>query len=265
MKSMTPDQNHPNADFEMVIDHMGWPTYEQMVKNLFKTDIPGHHSGIMHAVVGLASEVNEIMRAKSLKNIKEEAGDLEFYLEAARQHAGDPGMVAGLDPKYMVGYIDFGVGEICTKIAIQISIMMDTVKKSWIYGRELKVLDLNESIDAIQHYLKALYVMIGTTQEEVRFFNMVKLIDGKTGRYASGVYSDEQANARADKKQTYTTVPGDTLTAVAKAHGIRVQTLLDLNPNLKNQANGAKQAVWNDETLDWDLVTDLTLNLPDAE
>ena len=71
----------------------------------------------------------------------------------------------------------------------------DAVKKSVIYNKPLDRDNIIEELGDLEFYMEGLRQAIGVTSEEVIESNVQKL--GK--RYASGKYSDKQAQDRADK------------------------------------------------------------------
>jgi NTP pyrophosphatase (non-canonical NTP hydrolase) len=73
--------------------------------------------------------------------------------------------------------------------------LLDAVKKHWAYGKELDTANVLEEMGDIEFYLAALRRQIGFSRAEILQANAAKL----AARYHSGVYSDEQAIARADK------------------------------------------------------------------
>lgn len=74
--------------------------------------------------------------------------------------------------------------------------LLDAVKKSIIYRRPLDRENVIEELGDIEFYLEGLRAKLGITREEVLEFNTDKLVK----RYATLGYSDEQAQARADKE-----------------------------------------------------------------
>lgn len=73
--------------------------------------------------------------------------------------------------------------------------LIDAVKKAAIYGKALDVDNVIEEMGDIEFYLEGLRQGLGVTREQCLAANIAKL--GK--RYASGHYSDSQAQERADK------------------------------------------------------------------
>lgn len=83
--------------------------------------------------------------------------------------------------------------------------MLDCVKKVFIYGKRWDQIDpktndtplenLLEEMGDFRFYYQKLLNMIGITDEDVQAHNYVKL----STRYSSGVYTDAQAQERADK------------------------------------------------------------------
>ncbi len=73
--------------------------------------------------------------------------------------------------------------------------LFDAVKKSVIYGKPIDIENVVEELGDIEFYLRGLRDALGITREETLRSNVAKL--GK--RYASGAFSDAQAQQRADK------------------------------------------------------------------
>lgn len=73
--------------------------------------------------------------------------------------------------------------------------LLDISKKVWIYNKTLDLAHLIEELGDLRFYYQGALNMIGLTDEDIRTQNMKKL----RVRYASGSYTDAQANARADK------------------------------------------------------------------
>lgn len=168
-------------------------TFEQMVKDLFKVDLPGKEAAFLHACVGIVGEVGELAFALTYTNLLEECGDIEFYLEAAWQQLDPEAQVARRAKAWSV---ENGVVMHC--FVSYSSKLLDLAKKSWVYGRDLATVPLVAQLNAVEDVLLGYYELLGTDRQTVRHANMVKLA-GKTGRYASGKYSDAAALARADK------------------------------------------------------------------
>ena len=74
--------------------------------------------------------------------------------------------------------------------------ILDTVKKTWVYGKPVDRENLIEELGDIEFYLQALRDLVDVRREEVLAANVAKL----TKRYPDGVYTDEHAIARADKQ-----------------------------------------------------------------
>ena len=74
--------------------------------------------------------------------------------------------------------------------------LLDCIKKHAIYNKPLDRENLVEELGDIEFYLEGLRQVFGVTREEVLAINQAKL----EKRYSSGKYSNEQAQARADKE-----------------------------------------------------------------
>lgn len=75
--------------------------------------------------------------------------------------------------------------------------LLDAVKKMWAYNKPLDRANVIEELGDIEFYLQAIRNALGLRREETLQANASKLAI----RYSSGKYSDEQAQARADKEQ----------------------------------------------------------------
>lgn len=73
--------------------------------------------------------------------------------------------------------------------------LLDAVKKHWAYDKPLDRANVIEELGDLEFYTAALRMLIGASRTEVLSANVAKL----SVRYASGSYSNEQAQARADK------------------------------------------------------------------
>ena len=76
-------------------------THQELVRRLFKPGgeiykhLDPHRSELLHAVIGISTEAGELLdcvkkhvmynQTLDIANFSEELGDIEFYLEAARQ------------------------------------------------------------------------------------------------------------------------------------------------------------------------------------
>ena len=75
--------------------------------------------------------------------------------------------------------------------------LLDAVKKHWAYEKPLDRENVIEELGDLEFYMQALRNQLGIPREYIIFTNMNKL----SKRYAAGVYSNEQAQARADKAE----------------------------------------------------------------
>ncbi len=82
-----------------------------------------------------------------------------------------------------------------TGIAGEAGEILDLSKKVWVYEKPLDLFHLIEELGDLRFYYQAVLNMLDMTDEQIVATNMNKLAK----RYASGTYSNEQANARADK------------------------------------------------------------------
>lgn len=166
------------------------PTYEEMVRSLFKR-MPGHGAAMLHAAVGIAGESGELRSAVDRENILEECGDLEFYIEAAWQQLTTVGRIAPF------GVVSMAFAEIVDWIHLDACELLDHAKKVWVYEDGNRDEVISHFLRKLEGDLNTLYHFLGTTREDVQGLNQAKLMV----RYSSGTYSNEQALARADKAE----------------------------------------------------------------
>lgn len=180
------------------------PSHQQMVTNLFKK-MEGAGAEMLHAAIGIAGESGELRTATKRKEIIEECGDLEFYIEAAWQKIPNRAQLE-MQKISFIGLAtaeNITLGTVVDNISIIGSELLDFAKKVWVYQGAKG--DRDESIAATLRLLRLnldkLYEMTGITREDVLTGNQDKLLGSKTevGRYAAGTYSDAAALARADK------------------------------------------------------------------
>lgn len=168
--------------------------YDQMVRNLFKP-MGTQAATVLHAAVGIAGEVAELLVAGSIENLVEEMGDIEFYIEAAYQSTG------GRDfPELIVDGHDMSQHQVFSTVGTAMSVtagrLLDLVKKAWVYEQEL-------NLNGVRYELMRLELMLGTLREllSVRRPDVLGANQTKLGkRYPDGVYTDRDAQQRADKQ-----------------------------------------------------------------
>lgn len=76
--------------------------------------------------------------------------------------------------------------------------LLDAVKKGAIYCKPLDRENIVEELGDLEFYMEGLRQGLGITRDETIVANMVKL----SKRYAGGKYSNQAAQARADKLET---------------------------------------------------------------
>ena len=178
--------------------------YVDMVTRLFKTEgFHNEHDALMHAAIGICGEVGELIEAVDVdercrQNIVEELGDIHFYLCAFVNCCVDSQQydVGGLesDP------VNFAPGNnrsLLLKLSVEASEVLDTVKKGWVYGKDIDLLKALLGIATITYLVDTLAYRLDISRGEPLEANGIKLT-GKGGRYESG-YSDLAAQVRADK------------------------------------------------------------------
>lgn len=201
--------------------------YNKMVSDLAKppaaiiASMTETRVNILHAMLGINDELLEMYEAieeKDMDNLLEELGDCLFYLEMLGMELG----ITVEDIKYELD--NFTIPDAAAYSTIR-SFAGDAVtfaKRIGVYCKEYNNTTLKGFYVRIHMLLKevgktftneirnSFENLYGSTlgDENVRTIsafrliqeaNMQKLLLGDTARYKSGTYSDEQANARADK------------------------------------------------------------------
>jgi hypothetical protein len=176
-----------------------YPPYNIMIHRLFKTmpDVP--FATEMHAAVGIVGEAAEWLAADNFVNVLEEGGDMEFYVEALKQHV--PADIDGAVKKRIVDIraTNLTIGTVFTNVVTLGGDIVDIVKKSWVYQKPLDNAEVTRLLLILEMNLEAIYKLFNVSRKQVQHLNQVKLI-GPGGRFESGFYSDSAAIARADKQ-----------------------------------------------------------------
>lgn len=170
--------------------------YPQMVANLFKRGASIQYD-LMHAAIGLSGESGKLATADSFKNLIEELGDAEFYLEAFLQCVNIHSAVVqatASDPSFRPDFKPV-FGTLCHDLHVASSELLDTTKKCWVYGRDVDPNAFFLHLASVRRVLDRAYDITGLRKEVVLDANQSKL--GK--RFPEGVYSGAAALARADK------------------------------------------------------------------
>lgn len=167
--------------------------YDQMVRNLFK-DMGSPTANLLHAVVGLAGEVGELLIAASIDEIVLEMGDVEFYVEAAYQSTGGRNF-----PELILEGHDMSHHQVFSTVGLALSIsaarLLGFAKRAWIYGED-------PNLNAVRYELMRVELMLGTMRELVRVskVDVLGANQAKLGkRFPEGVYTDRDAAVQADQ------------------------------------------------------------------
>jgi hypothetical protein len=170
--------------------------YDQFVRWLFK---PGTDQIMaLHCAIGLAGEVGELVEDHT--NAYEELGDIEFYLQATRNHYGisRAHICANVFPSFAptcssTERLMIACGEVC-----------DAIKREYVYGKQRDIFAITQALARFEYamnlYRETFCGLLKTSEEHRQAIlqaNAEKL--GK--RYVNLRYSDSEAIARADKKE----------------------------------------------------------------
>lgn len=154
---------------------------------------------LLHMTIGIVGEVAElvdgIQSSKGRENVVEELGDLEFYLEGARQGTGLDRETTLHHDDSIVELLETYFNDPLTGLSIMAGNLLDVVKKHVIYNKPLDMAEFTKYLFVMETYLCEIRADEGVTYEETLEANIAKL----RVRYEGLTYSDTAAQARADK------------------------------------------------------------------
>lgn len=151
----------------------------------------------LHMVVGVSGEVAELLEgihgeSVDIENVKEELGDIEFYLSGARHGFGinHEETLAVVCDGFI--YVDPTIGAV-----VEAGKLLDVVKKYVIYNKTEDRAGIVDAMGRFEHYLAKLRLRAGLSRDETLTANIAKL----GVRYQGLKYSDKAAQDRVDKVQ----------------------------------------------------------------
>ncbi len=210
--------------------------FVKMVENLVKpgadilSSLTPEKCDLLHMAIGISGEAAEVLGYQHVINMREELGDILFYLcghmrwnraddqvekmfnvlftdcfddqespiltflEVGSRNYGDTELSSWMD------IADNRNGKTIAQLVIAAGEILDKTKKYVIYNKKDYQ---NYSYD---YFLLGLSILgieksFGFSHYAVLDSNINKLSNKKTGRYSSGGYSDQQALDRKDKKE----------------------------------------------------------------
>jgi hypothetical protein len=177
--------------------------YAAMVSQLAKPgqvivdQMTAEKAHLIHMAIGVSGEIGELIQAvynNDLKNLMEECGDAEFYLEGIFQALPEQCKAWSLPQEEC---FDGAMPQ--TRLVILSAELLDVAKKYAIYNKELDLAKLHHYYHNMHYAMRLVYLDYGIEREEAMLHNADKLYTGKKARYGEGGYSDQKAAERADK------------------------------------------------------------------
>lgn len=186
-------------------------THPELVTALVKppqdivSSLTAYTADLWHGATGVAGEGGELLEAilfppeggVNRVDVREELGDLYFYIEQLVQRTGVKinfeaaeaiAAEADMRAKMMLHY--------AAAIAVHSSQVLDTVKKAAIYNKDLDAELLTNQLSTLVAAMFCLSKMFDLPRDECLRANIRKL----SQRYQSLSYSDKAAQERADKQ-----------------------------------------------------------------
>lgn len=185
-------------------------THSEMVKGLAK---PGENiideltpdaAHLLHMAVGIAGESGELCREiynsdfftlVNIDNVTEELGDLEFYIEGLSQGLSIKILCDESRLRRVISDSLAVAQHNSVLLTVESCILLDCIKKSAFYAKDVKIENVKESISKIVEHMLVIRLCFKITRKLTIDNNISKL--GK--RYKGHSYSNEQAIDRADK------------------------------------------------------------------
>lgn len=162
---------------------------------------------LLHMAVGISGETGELLEAfetarsasqeADKKNVIEELGDIEFYLEGMRQGLILDRTTVMMCPIDNIVWANTRPITLCVGLSIHAANLLDQVKKQAVYAKELDEDAVIQVMARIELYMGTLRDQLGITRIDVLKDNMSKL----GVRYGADYeYTNTKAQERADKK-----------------------------------------------------------------
>jgi NTP pyrophosphatase (non-canonical NTP hydrolase) len=158
---------------------------------------------LLHATTGIVGEFGELLAGidyavtqgtnLDMPNVREELGDLEFFLENFRTILNISRTDCLTHPTICM--VPRSTLQCAAHMLIYSTDLMDHIKKHVIYRKELNREAVVTNLSKIEHILTYFRDKLSLTYDEILLVNMDKL----AVRYKDFKYSDQQAQARADK------------------------------------------------------------------
>lgn len=176
-----------------------WATYSDMVEALLARS-DNEADLLMHAAIGVAGEICELIDSPTYQNKQEELGDVEFYLEAfelwKRRYVNNVQVVVyqELDESKLS---HVSTSELQWRLFLQSMTLIDLAKKVWAYKQAPKTAIVYETLETVRAFLDELYRRFNVSVQNVKEQNMHKL----ARRYPTGAFTTIHSDVRLDKKE----------------------------------------------------------------
>lgn len=189
-------------------------THPELVSALLKSGaeiaqkMTASEADLWHNATGVSGEAGEILEAAmqfadtadlDIENMVEELGDIEFYLEGYRQNLRLQRQPITLP----YGSDDIPLLELAAGLSVAAAGLLDLTKKFVVYKKPLTSELLEQivgKLQTVEFWLELIRRTISVTYEQAVAANIYKLGTGPNARYKDLKYSNEAAQARADKQ-----------------------------------------------------------------
>jgi hypothetical protein len=156
-------------------------------------DMSNVSPALLHGAIGLVTEASELLQALAVDadkidrpNLIEELGDIEWYLALVYREVG----MRQIDqaPRVTTPPLDTAIA-----IVVASSEVLDIIKKSIYYSREVDYSAVTEALSRAEWLLAVIRLHFGLDRAEIQRLNIEKL---QKKRYKKGKFTAEEATNR---------------------------------------------------------------------
>jgi hypothetical protein len=158
-----------------------------------------HSAHLIHMAMGMHGELKEIWEAiekEDKENLAEELGDFEFYFSGMNY-----ALLFNINDLTTTRLNSQSISVVILELLKQTGELTDLTKKVCMYNKDVESIKFYETLTQIRYHLNTIYRLYGISYTQVLLKNYTKLYSGPKARYSAGFYSNQQAQARADKQE----------------------------------------------------------------
>jgi len=151
---------------------------------------------LLHSILGVTSEVGELLGAETDENVIEELGDLLWYTTLGIDALGEKLAVPSINYMFDKYLNNNFVVDRMSKLFCLSAELSSIFKAFLFYGREIKKQDVLSKLKDVSELIFAIGYTFSHSPRALMEKNQKKLLDKEKGRYKSGSFSEDSANVR---------------------------------------------------------------------